>query len=56
MKIKNFIPWICFALLAWVAISTTTDMQRHINKLETELMVCRDWNNIFIKAMTKEQQ
>ena len=54
MKVKYFIPWFCFALFAWVAISTTADMQRQINKLETELMVCRDWNNIFIKTITKE--
>ena len=50
---KGILGWVVAGIILFVAICNNAFLSKDIKKLENEIQVCRDWNNIFLKVMTK---
>lgn len=50
---KDILGWIVAGIILFVAIGNNAFLSEKIKNLETEIQVCRDWNNIFLKVITK---
>ena len=50
---KDILGWIVAGIILFVAIGNNASLSKDIKKLENEIQVCRDWNNIFLKVIAK---
>lgn len=50
---KDFLGWIVAGIILFVAIGNNSFLSKDIQKLENEIQVCRNWNNIFLKVIIK---
>lgn len=52
-NMKGILGWIVAGIILFVAIGNNAFLSKDIKKLENEIQVCRDWNNIFLKVIIK---